>query len=143
MLSVKFFQTVYAHQALLLARLPSTIVLRGYPPTVPLAPHAHWGVRCPQTEASEPWAWGCMQGMSARGCQQGIPARGFQQGDASEGCGHGCVICLWSSARCVSGGHVLIARHAVLPHCNMRPQHSHHHSPRSLSLSLCHRPATT
>ena len=29
MLSVKFFQTVYAHQALLLARLPSTIVLRG------------------------------------------------------------------------------------------------------------------
>ena len=82
-------------------------------------------------------AMGCQQGMSARGCQQGISAR-----DASKGCGHWCVICLWSSARCVSGGHVLIARHAVLPHCNMRPQHSHHHSPRSLWLSLCHRPAT-
>lgn len=38
------------------------------------------GVRCPQTEASEPWAWGYMQGMSARGCQQGMPARGCQQG---------------------------------------------------------------
>ena len=95
------------------------------------------GVRCPQMETSEPWAWGCMQGMSARGCLQGMSA-----GDASKGCGHWCVICLWSSARCVSGGHVLIARHAVLPHCNMRPQHSHHHSPRSLWLSLCHRPAT-
>lgn len=77
MLSVKFFQTVYAHQVLLLARLPSTIVLRGYPPTVPLAPHAHWGVRCPQTETSEPWAWGCMQGMSSRGCLQGMPAKGM------------------------------------------------------------------
>ena len=80
---------------------------------------------------------GCLQRDVCKGCQQGIPAR-----DTSKGCGHGCVICLWSSARCVSGGHVLIARHAVLPHCNMRPQHSHHHSPRSLSLSLCHRPAT-
>ena len=120
------------------------------------SPRMPTGVRCPQTEASEPWAWGCMQGMSAKGmsaggclqgmpakgCQQGMSATGYQQGDASKGCGHECVICLWSSARCVSGGHVLIARHAVLPHCNMRPQHSHHHSPRSLSLSLCHRPAT-
>ena len=90
----------------------------------PPRPACPLGVRAPQTEASEPWTWGCMQG------------------DASKGCGHWCVICLWSSARCVSGGHVLIARHAVLPHCNMRPQHSHHHSPRSLWLSLCHRPAT-
>ena len=97
-------------------------------PHSPPRPACPLGVRGPQTEASEPWAWGCMQGMSAR--------------DTSKGCGHGCVICLWSSARCVSGGHVLIARHAVLPHCNMRPQHSHHHSPRSLRLSLCHRPAT-
>ena len=151
MLSVKFFQTVYAHQALLLARLPSTIVLRGYPPTVPLAPHAHWcalppdggkralgmGMHARDVCKRMP-AKGCQQGMPAKGCQQ----RGCQQGDTSKGCGHGCVICLWSSARCVSGGHVLIARHAVLPHCNMRPQHSHHHSPRSLSLSLCHRPAT-
>ena len=72
---------------------------------------------------------GCLQWDASKGCGHG-------------GCGHGCVICLWSSARCVSGGHVLIARHAVLPHCNMRPQHSHHHSPRSLWLSLCHRPAT-
>ena len=80
MLSVKFFQTVYAHQALRLARLPSTIVLRGYPPTVPLASHAHWGVRCPQTEASEPWAWGCMQGMHARDVCNGMSA-----GDASKG----------------------------------------------------------
>lgn len=71
-----------------------------------------------------------------------VSARDVAMGDASKGCGHGCVICLWSSARCESGGHVLIARHAVLPHCNMRPQHSHHHSPRSLSLSPCHRPAT-
>lgn len=99
----------------------------------PPRPACPLGVRCPQTEASEPWAWGCMQGMSARG---------YLQWDTSKGCGHWCVICLWSSARCVSGGHVLIARHAVLPHCNMRPQHSHHHSPRSLSLSPCHRPAT-
>ena len=117
----------------------------------PPRPACPLGVRCSQTEASEPWAWGCMQGMSARGCQQGMSARdvcngisamGYLQWDTSKGCGHGCVICLWSSARCVSGGHVLIARHAVLPHCNMLPQHSHHHSPRSLWLSLCHRPAT-
>ena len=99
----------------------------------PPRPACPLGVRCPQPEASEPWAWGCMQGMSAMGCQQGMWPWGVAMG---------CVICLWSSARCVSGGHVLIARHAVLPHCNMRPQHSHHHSPRSLSLSLCHRPAT-
>lgn len=147
MLSVKFFQTVYAHQALLLAHLPSTIVLRGYPPTVPLAPHANWGCGPPRRRQAS-----LGHGDACKGCLQGdvsngMPARGCQQGDASKGCGHGgcghgCVICLWSSARCVSGGHVLIARHAVLPHCNMRPQHSHHHSPRSLSLSLCHRPAT-
>ena len=67
MLSVKFFQTVYAHQALLLARLPSTIVLRGYPPTVPLAPHAHWGCGPPDGGKR---ALG--MGMSARGCQQGM-----------------------------------------------------------------------
>ena len=83
----------------------------------------------------------------SKGCLQGDACKGMSAGDACKGCGHGgcghwCVICLWSSARCVSGGHVLIARHAVLPHCNMRPQHTHHHSPRSLSLSLCHRPAT-
>ena len=156
MLSVKFFQTVYAHQALLLARLPSTIVLRGYPPTVPLAPHAHWGCGAPRRRQASLGHGdackgclqrGCLQDDASRGCQQGMSAMGCQQWDVSKGyghggCGHGCVICLWSSARCVSGGHVLIARHAVLPHCNMRPQHSHHHSPRSLSLSLCHRPAT-
>ena len=164
MLSVKFFQTVYAHQALLLARLPSTIVLRGYPPTVPLAPHAHWVCGAPRRRQASlghgDASKGCQQGMSAMGCLQwdvcnrmptgdvskGMPARdvcnGMPARDTSKGCGHWCVICLWSSARCVSGGHVLIARHAVLPHCNMRPQHSHHHSPRSLSLSLCHRPAT-
>ena len=86
MLSVKFFQTVYAHQALLLARLPSTIVLRGYPPTVPLASHAHWGVRCPQTEASEPWAWGCMQWDVSKGdvCK-GMPARDVAMGDVAMG----------------------------------------------------------
>ena len=104
----------------------------------PPRPACPLGVRCPQTEASEPWAWGCMQGMSARDVAMGDASKG----DICKGCGHWCVICLWSSARCVSGGHVLIARHAVLPHCNMRPQHSHHHSPRSLWLSLCHRPAT-
>ena len=81
-------------------------------------------------------------GMHAGDVCNGIPARDTSKGCGHGGCGHGCVICLWSSARCVSGGHVLIARHAVLPHCNMRPQHSHHHSPRSLWLSLCHRPAT-
>ena len=151
MLSVKFFQTVYAHQALLLARLPSTIVLRGYPPTVPLALHAHWGCGAPRWRQASLGHGDVCNGMSARGCLQGMPAgdtsKGCLQGMSARGCGHGgcghwCVICLWSSARCVSGGHVLIARHAVLPHCNMRPQHSHHHSPRSLSLSLCHRPAT-
>ena len=119
-------------------------------PTVPLAPHAHWcalppdggkralgmGMHARDVCNGMP-ARDVSKGMSARGCQQGMPAR-----DTSKGCGHGCVICLWSSARCVSGGHVLIARLAVLPHCNMRPQHSHHHSPRSLWLSLCHRPAT-
>ncbi len=151
MLSVKFFQTVYAHQALL-ARLPSTIVLRGYPPTVPLAPHAHWGCGAPRRRQASLEHGDVCKGMSARGCLQedvckrmsagdvckGMPARDVAMGDVAMGC----VICLWSSARCVSGGHVLIARHAVLPHCNMRPQHSHHHSPRSLSRSLCHRPAT-
>ena len=152
MLSVKFFQTVYAHQALLLARLPSTIVLRGYPPhTVPLAPHAHWGCGAPRRRQAS-----LGHGDACRGCLQwdvckvmpagdvcnGMSARDASKGCGHGGCGHGCVICLWSSARCVSGGHVLIARHAVLPHCNMRPQHSHHHSPRSLWLSLCHRPAT-
>ena len=133
MLSVKFSQTVYAHQALLLARLPSTIVLRGYPPTVPLAPHAHWGCGAPRRRQAS-----LGHGDACKGCLQWDASKGCGHG----GCGHGCVICLWSSARCVSGGHVLIARHAVLPHCNMRPQHSHHHSPRSLWLSLCHRPAT-
>ena len=83
MSSLKFFQTVYAHQALLLARLPSTIVLRGYPPhTVPLAPHAHWcAVRCPQTEASEPWAWGCLQ----EDVSKVIPARDVAMGDVAMG----------------------------------------------------------
>ena len=38
----------------------------------PPRPACPLGVRCPQTEASEPWAWGCMQGMSAMGCQQGM-----------------------------------------------------------------------
>ena len=155
MLSVKFFQTVYAHQALLLARLPSTIVLRGYPPTVPLAPHGHW-CAVPPDGGKRALGMGMhardvCKGMSVRdtskgcghgGCQQGMPAGDVCKEDVSKGCGHWCVICLWSSARCVSGGHVLIARHAVLQHCNMRPQHSHHHSPRSLWLSLCHRPAT-
>lgn len=147
MLSVKFFQTVYAHQALLLARLPSTIVLRGYPHTVPLAPHAHWGCGAPRRRQASLGHGDICKGVSARDVAigdvcKGMSARGCQQGDVSKGCGHGCVICLWSSVRCVSGGHVLIARHAVLPHCNMHPQHSHHHSPRSLWLSLCHRPAT-
>lgn len=147
MLSVKFFQTVYAHQALLLARLPSTIVLRGYPPTVPLAPHAHWGCGAPRRRQAS-----LGHGDACRGCLQGDASKGMPARDTSKGCQQwdvaigdvamGCVICLWSSVRCVSGGHVLIARHAVLPHCNMRPQHSHHHSPRSLWLSLCHRPAT-
>ena len=145
MLSVKFFQTVYAHQALLLARLPSTIVLRGYPPTVPLAPHAHWCAP-PPDGGKRALGMGMHARDTSKGCQQGMSARdvcmGMHARDTSKGCGHWCVICLWSSARCVSGGHVLIARHAVLPHCNMRPQHSHHHSPRSLWLSLCHRPAT-
>ena len=109
--------------------LAPTIVLRGYPPhTVPLAPHAHWGCGAPRRRQAS--------------LGHGDACKGCLQGDASKGCGHWCVICLWSSARCVSGGHVLIARHAVLQHCNMRPQHSHHHSPRSLWLSLCHRPAT-
>lgn len=154
MLSVKFFQTVYAHQALL-ARLPSTIVLRGYPPTVPIAPHAHWCALPPdggkRALGMGMHARDVCKGMSAgdacKGYQQwdtsnGMPARDASKGCGHGGCGHWCIICLWSSARCVSGGHVLIARHAVLPHCNMRPQHSHHHSPRSLSLSLYHRPAT-
>ena len=145
MLSVKFFQTVYAHQALL-ARLPSTIVLRGYPPTVPLAPHAHWGCGAPRRRQASlghgDACKGCLHGDACKGMSARDVCNGMPQWDASKGCGHWCVICLWSSARCVSGGHVLIARHAVLPHCNMRPQHSHHHSPRSLSLSLCHRPAT-
>lgn len=141
MLPVKFFQTVYAHQAMLLARLPSTIVLRGYPPHSPPRPACPLVCVAPRRRQASlghgDAARDVCNGMPAMGCQQGIPAR-----DTSKGCGHGCVICLWSSARCVSGGHVLIARHAVLPHCNMRPQHSHHHSPRSLWLSLCHRPAT-
>lgn len=145
MLSVKFFQTVYAHQALL-ARLPSTIVLRGYPPTVPLAPHAHWGCGAPRRRQASlghgDACKGCLHGDACKGMSARDVCNGMPQWDASKGCGHWCVICLWSSARCVSGGHVLIARHAVLPHCNMRPQHSHHHSPRSLWLSLCHRPAT-
>ena len=145
MLSVKFFQTVYAHQALL-ARLPSTIVLRGYPPTVPLAPHAHWGCGAPRRRQASlghgDACKGCLHGDACKGMSARDVCNGMPQWDASKGCGHWCVICLWSSARCVSGGHVLIARHAVLPHCNMRPQHSHHHSPRSLWLSLCHRLAT-
>ena len=71
MLSVKFFQTVYAHQALLLARLPSTIVLRGYPPTVPLAPHAHWGGAVPPDGGKR--ALG--MGMHAGDVCKGMPAR--------------------------------------------------------------------
>lgn len=46
----------------------------------PPRPACPLGVRCPQTEASEPWAWGCMQGMSARGFQQGDVCKGCQQG---------------------------------------------------------------
>ena len=38
----------------------------------PPRPACPLGVRYPLTEASEPWAWGCMQGMSAMGCQQGM-----------------------------------------------------------------------
>lgn len=75
MLSVKFFQTVYAHQAMLLARLPSTIILRGYPPTVPLAPHAHW---CALPPDGGKRALG--MGMHARDACKGIPAKGYQQG---------------------------------------------------------------
>lgn len=57
----------------------------------PPRPACPLGVRCPQTEASEPWAWGCMQGMSARGCQQGDASKGYQQGMPAMGCGHrGC-----------------------------------------------------
>ena len=70
MLSVKFFQTVYAHQALLLARLPSTIVLRGYPPTVPLAPHAHWGCGAPRRRQAS-----LGHGDACKGYQQGMPAK--------------------------------------------------------------------
>ena len=92
MLSVKFFQTVYAHQALLLARLPSTIVLRGYPPTVPLAPHAHWGCGAPiRRQAS------LGHGDACKGCLQG----GCLQGDASKG-----DICKGVSARDVAMGDV-------------------------------------
>lgn len=91
MLSVKFFQTVYAHQALL-ARLPSTIVLRGYPPTVPLAPHAHWGCGAPiRRQAS------LGHGDACKGCLQG----GCLQGDASKG-----DICKGVSARDVAMGDV-------------------------------------
>ena len=45
----------------------------------PPRPACPLGVRCSQTEASEPWAWGCMQGMSARGCLQGMSAMGYLQ----------------------------------------------------------------
>ena len=41
----------------------------------PPRPACPLGVRGPQTEASEPWAWGCMQGMSARDV-----CKGYQQG---------------------------------------------------------------
>lgn len=99
----------------------------------PLRPACPLGGTVPPDVGKRVWG----MEMHARDVCKGMSAR-----DTSKGYGHGCVICLWSSARCVSGGHVLIARHAVLPHCNMRPQHSHHHSPRSLWLSLCHRPAT-
>ena len=88
MLSVKFFQTVYAHQALLLARLPWTIVLRGYPShTVPLAPHAHW-CAVPPDGGKRALGMGMSakdvcKGMPARGCQQGIPARDVAMGVSS------------------------------------------------------------
>ena len=89
MLSVKFFQTVYAHQALLLARLPSTIVLRGYPPTVPLAPHAHWGCGAPRRRQASlghgDACKGCLQGDASKGCQQRIPARDVAMGDVAMG----------------------------------------------------------
>lgn len=46
----------------------------------PPRPACPLGVRCPQMETSEPWAWGCMQGDASKGCMQGMPARGCQQG---------------------------------------------------------------
>lgn len=49
-------------------------------PHSPPRPACPLGVRCPQTEASEPWAWGCMQGMSARDVAMGDASRGYQQG---------------------------------------------------------------
>lgn len=54
-------------------------------PHSPPRPACPLGVRCPQTEASEPWAWGCMQGMSATGYQQGTPARDVAMGDVAMG----------------------------------------------------------
>ena len=80
MLSVKFFQTVYAHQALLLARLPSTIVLRGYPPTVPLAPHAHWVCGAPRRRQAS-----LGHGDACKGCLQGMSARDMAMGDVAMG----------------------------------------------------------
>ena len=46
----------------------------------PPRPACPLGVRCPQTETSEPWAWGCLQWDVCNG----MPSR-----DAGKGCGHG------------------------------------------------------
>ena len=43
------------------------------------------GVRCPQTETSEPWAWGCMQGMSAKGMSAGDVCKGMPARDVAMG----------------------------------------------------------
>ena len=68
----------------------------------PPRPACPLGVRYPLTEASEPWAWGCMQGMSAmgmpardacKGCLQGDASKGYQQGMWPWGCHLPMVFC--------------------------------------------------